>query len=57
MKFKDVRRMLKQKNYKEVMNKIEKKEGICSNCFDANNHTESRFYYGEKLIQTDLSVV
>ena len=33
-------------NWSLAMSRIACREGICANCFDANNRTEDRFYHG-----------
>jgi len=42
----DIKRIVEGDKWSQVMSRIACKEGICVNCFDANNRTEDRFYYG-----------
>jgi organic radical activating enzyme len=42
----DMKRIVEGDTWCQVMTRIAGKEGICVNCFDANNRTEDRFYYG-----------
>jgi len=42
----DIKRIVKSDKWRQTMSRISCKEGICVNCFDANNRTEDRFYYG-----------
>jgi len=46
----DIGKMVKQDRYKQVRDGMRRKAGICANCFDANNHTESMEYPGEKSL-------
>lgn len=42
----DMKRIIEGEKWKRVMSGIRRKKGICSNCFDANNWTESKCYWG-----------
>lgn len=45
----DLERIWEGDEYKQMMSKMRRKEGICSNCFDANNRTEDEFYWSRKI--------
>jgi radical SAM protein with 4Fe4S-binding SPASM domain len=40
--------MVKSYRYQGWMENIKEKNGICANCFDANNHRETKIYHGTK---------
>jgi sulfatase maturation enzyme AslB (radical SAM superfamily) len=42
---KDMRRIVDRDRWRQALSKIRCKEGICANCFDANNRTEDRLYF------------
>ncbi len=46
LKARDIKRIVKGEKWKVAMSKIACKEGICVNCFDSNNRTDDKFYYG-----------
>lgn len=47
----DMKQIVEGDKWGQVMSKIRQKSGICSNCFDANNWTENRFYYRRRSIK------
>jgi len=49
----DMSALFKQDLFKTVREGMRTKTGICANCFDANNHTESKEYFGTKDISPD----
>ena len=48
LELKDIRKISKSRCYLEILQDIRQKNGICANCFDANNRVESQFHRGKK---------
>jgi radical SAM protein with 4Fe4S-binding SPASM domain len=47
---KDVKELVESSKYRDVLKGILKKESICRNCFDANNHVDNTVYDGKRRI-------
>jgi len=45
----DVADIINGKRYKECLGWIKNKAMVCTNCFDANNHRETRIYCGRRV--------
>jgi MoaA/NifB/PqqE/SkfB family radical SAM enzyme len=55
LEVRDMKKITEGDKWKQITSKIRQKSGICSNCFDANNWTENKVYYGEKNIKLNLA--
>lgn len=51
---KDIKKIIRGDEWKKVISRISKKLGICSNCFDANNWTENKYFWGKGNENQDI---
>jgi len=54
LEVKDMKKIIEGGKWKQTMSDIQKRRGICSNCFDANNWTENKLYYKKMKIKDRL---
>jgi len=54
LKTRDISKIVEGDRWKHIMFEINQKSGICLNCFDANNWTENKIYYGGNNIGRNI---
>ena len=57
LEVRDMKQLVEGDKWGQIMSGIRQKTGICSNCFDANNWTESRTYYRKRNIKSLANLV
>lgn len=45
LEMKDMKKIIKSREWGQIMKKVKQKSSICANCFDANNWIENEIYY------------